>query len=104
MRPCIPTRRPLRGFTLFELMVTLAVAGVLAAVAIPNMRYFIPNNRWTAATNDLIRASQIARSETIKRQRPVVVCARAAPAAAPPTCSYGEVRGWVVFENANNNS
>src|SRR5690606_1518972 len=32
-----------------------------------------------------------------------VVCATADPAAAQPTCSYGNFRGWVVFEDANNN-
>ncbi len=46
---------------------------------------------------------QLARTEAIKRQRTVVVCASANPTAASPTCSYGAFRGWVVFQDTNNN-
>lgn len=91
------------GFTLLELMLTIAVAGVLAAVAIPNMRDFIRNNRLSAAANDLLRSTQIARSEAVKRQSNVVVCASSDPLAAAPACSYGSFNGWLVFQDSNGN-
>lgn len=91
------------GFTLLELMVTIGVAGVLAAVAIPNMRDFIRNNRLTAAANDMLHSTQVARSEAIKRQQNVVVCASSDPAATVPACSYGAFRGWIVFQDTNAN-
>ncbi len=93
------------GFTLLELMVTIGVAGVLAAVAIPNMRDFIRNNRLTAAANDLLRSTQIARSEAIKRQLNVVVCASDAPNAADDAlaCSDDVFKGWIVFADSNSN-
>jgi type IV fimbrial biogenesis protein FimT len=91
------------GFTLTELMITIAVAGVLLAVATPNLRTFIQNSRLTSAANDMLRSFQIARSEAIKRQRNVVVCASANPTAANPTCSYGAFTGWIVFEDTNFN-
>jgi type IV fimbrial biogenesis protein FimT len=84
-------------------MLTLAIVAVLAAVAIPNMGTFVRNNRLTAASNDLLRSMQLARSEAVKRQANVVVCASDDPAAAEPSCSYGEFTGWIVFQDTNAN-
>lgn len=97
-------RSPLRnsaGFTLIELMVTIAVAGVLLAVATPNLRTFLQNNRLSSAANDILRSFQIARSEAIKRQQNVVVCASANPTDPNPQCSYGAFSGWIVFQDSN---
>jgi type IV fimbrial biogenesis protein FimT len=89
-----------------ELMVTVAVAGVIFALAIPNMRTFLQNNRLTSAANDLLHSIQTARTEAIKRQQgPVVVCATANPDAADAaiSCSYGAFNGWFVFADTNGN-
>jgi type IV fimbrial biogenesis protein FimT len=84
-------------------MITLAVAAVLATVAIPNLRSFIQNSRLSSAANDLLRSFQLARTEALKRQLPVAVCASAAPTAPAPTCSYGPFKGWIVFVDTNSN-
>jgi type IV fimbrial biogenesis protein FimT len=62
-----------RGFTLLELMVTLAVLAVLITVGIPAFGDMVRNNRVTAQTNELVSALNIARSEAVKRGRNVQV-------------------------------
>ena len=95
--------RTQRGFTLTELLVTVAVAGVLAMMGVPNMRSFVQNNRLSSASNDLLRSFNLARTEAIKHQTNVVVCASALPTAAAPSCSYGALNGWIVFQDTNLN-
>jgi type IV fimbrial biogenesis protein FimT len=94
------------GFTLIELMVTLSVAAILMAIAIPNLRNFIRNNRLTSGVNDLLHSIQVARTEAIKRQQGnVVVCGTTDPGAgtAALTCTYNTFRGWFVFQDTNGN-
>ncbi|NJO16166.1 MAG: prepilin-type N-terminal cleavage/methylation domain-containing protein [Thioploca sp.] len=53
------------AFSLIEVLATLVVAGVLVSVALPNMRNFIMNNRISAKTNELVKAINFARMESI---------------------------------------
>lgn len=93
------TRSPKQsaGFTLLELMTALSVAGVILAFGVPAFTDITRNNRLTTAANDLLHATQVARTEAIKRQFPVVVCASGDSAAATPTCNDGAFSQWIVF-------
>lgn len=62
-----------RGFTLLELMVTIAVVAILATVGVPGFRDLIQNNRVTTQTNEIVNALAFARTEAIKRGRAVEV-------------------------------
>ncbi len=69
-----------RGFTLLELMVTVAVVAILATVGVPGFQELIQNNRVTTQTNELVTALNFARTEAVKRGRNVqVVVAQANP-------------------------
>ena len=83
-----------KGFTLIELMVTIAIAGILVGIAIPNFTSIITSNRLTAGANELVTALNLARSEAVKRGIQVTVRRKSS------TSSQWEL-GWDVFVDVN---
>src|ERR1700760_1109011 len=62
------------GFTLLEVLMTIAVAAILMGIAIPSFRYITNANRIASELNGLLGDLQFARSEAIKEGRTVTVC------------------------------
>lgn len=56
-----------RGFTLTELMVVVAIAGVMASIAIPSYISYLPHLRLNAATRDLISDLRLARQLAVSK-------------------------------------
>ncbi|HSH42747.1 MAG TPA: GspH/FimT family pseudopilin [Arenicellales bacterium] len=63
------------GFTLVELMITLAIAAILLTVGLPSFQNILQNNRVTTQANGLVGALNLARSEAIKRGANISVTA-----------------------------
>jgi type IV fimbrial biogenesis protein FimT len=88
-----------RGFTLVELVIGLAVAGVLFGLALPSFARFLAEQRLLGEARRLSEAIMLARTEAVKRNGHVVLCA------TTPTLPCGSARhwheGWVMFVDGN---
>ena len=87
-----------RGFTLVELMVTIAVLAIVLSVAAPSFLGLIQGNRTQTLSQDLLGAVQLARAEAVKRRQTVLVCRRND---AGTDCAEGTdwTAGWLVRES-----
>lgn len=81
-----------QGFTLAEMLVVVAVLGILAAIAAPNLADMVRKQRIKTASFDVFSTLNLARSEAIKRNRSVTV---------RPTSSDWS-RGWQIADSAGN--
>lgn len=72
-----PACRPVlksSGLTLIELMITLAIVAILFAATAPSFGKLIAGNRVDSASDMLIRALSLARTESIKKGHRVITC------------------------------
>jgi prepilin-type N-terminal cleavage/methylation domain-containing protein len=94
------------GFTLYELLTTLLIVGVVVTIGVPNVMELQRNTAMTGAANEIITGILAARAEAVKRQVPVVLCASPDPTAANPTCApdgVGTNGGFIVWADENGN-
>lgn len=88
----------LRGFTLVELMVTLAVALALLGIAVPAYRQLVESNARAAAISDLTSSLALARSEAVNRAATISLC----PSSNGTACeAVPWTSGWLMFLNAD---
>ena len=88
------------GFTLLELVVTMAVAAILTAISVPAFRSFLLNDRSMTQATSLLLSLNLARSEAIKQDLSsgVTVC----PSSDAATCngSANWAQGWIVLSSS----
>lgn len=90
------------GLTLIELLVTIAIAAILAGLAAPSFRELLASNRLKSQASAMLSSLLLARGEAIKRNGRVVLCKSADGAAC--TVDGGWEQGWIVFADGNNNA
>ena len=87
------------GFTLLELIITVALVSIVMAIAIPSMTTFNQNDRLVTNINTMIGHLAYARSEAVKRSQQVSICVSNDAA----TCTGGNnwEDGWIVYIDAD---
>jgi len=88
-----------RGFTLVELLLALGVASVLIAMAVPSFAQFIAEQRLLNEARRVADAITLARSEAMKRNGHVVMCASLPAVDCPDIRHWHD--GWVMFADPN---
>jgi len=86
------------GISLLELLIVVAVAGVLLSTGVPGLRSLVQDNRRAAAVNRSVHAIHLARGEAAKRARYVTLC----KSGGGRNCAGGNLpwsNGWIAFVN-----
>ncbi|MGL6160036.1 GspH/FimT family pseudopilin [Microbulbifer sp.] len=86
------------GFTLIELMVTIAVFAIVVTIAAPSFSAMINNNRSVALGEELAGALNYARSEAVKRGARVSICASSNGTGCTGADTWNQ--GWIVFADS----
>lgn len=85
------------GFTLIELMVTVAIAAILLALAVPNFSSTLKASRTSSQIRELANGLTYARSEAVARGQEVRIC----PSVSGDACGGTWSQGWIIFVNPN---
>lgn len=91
------------GFTIYELLITIVIVGIVMSIALPNLSGFTKNSRITATANALHSSFHLARSEAARSKENIMICASANSMDAAAACGGTFDDGWIIFVDLNNN-
>lgn len=89
------------GFTLIELVVTMSVAAILVAIAVPSFSNMMASNRLTAVANDFVMSASEARLEAIRRNSGTQLCAASGNGSTTLGTACGSTNTGAVFALAS---
>lgn len=89
-----------RGFTLFELMIAMAILAIVLGLAVPSLDTLWRDSQRTAAVNGFVHALFLAKSSALTRNRAVSIC-RSSDGATCSNQTADWQHGWIVFENTD---
>ena len=94
--------RSTRGFTLYELLMTMMLIGVLVSIGLPSFSGTLARSRQTTEINALFHAIHLARKESIRRRQVVTLC----PSSDGDTCvrTNDWSTGWLRCNHADQDS
>lgn len=91
------------GFTIYELMITVVIVGLVVALGLPNLGSVSRDNRITVAASDLQNAFKLARSEAIRASNTITLCASDNAMADDADCRGDWQDGYIVFNDIDGN-
>lgn len=89
------------GFTIYELLITMLIIGIILTIGVPSMTAFTQNSRISGTANDLHASFQLARSEAARSKTNITICASDNSMDAGANCSGTINDGWIIFIDLN---
>jgi type IV fimbrial biogenesis protein FimT len=89
------------GFTIYELLITMLIIGIILTIGVPSFTSFTQNSRISGTANDLHSSFQLARSEAARSKSNITICASANSMDGGANCGGTFNDGWIIFIDLN---
>ena len=91
------------GFTIYELMITVLIVGLVVALGLPSLGSVSRDNRIALTASELQNAFKIARSEAIRASNTITLCASDNAMADDADCRGDWQNGYIIFNDLDGN-